>query len=263
MKPGVSSLMAKQLTQSVLEKRPNLKPQDLTVDFNFFTAGSGGAGATLLVATFLILAEQSLMIVNGRRTEVPAMRDYSRINFGDRVGDKDIAHLNLLEAASCHDVLGIGNVKTLFGTAPGFWNTLLGAMAQLPSSLLSNEPLMEKLAIFSLPIVRVVDYFAGATNGMRIDVSCETDPSVKEMALYAHENLEPCVGECVSAFCAASLSGNVKPGIWFPEEAIVSKEDTAAVLGLSGVGAHTLEVQSGDGLKYADVWGESRTLQEA
>jgi len=261
--PGVSSLMAKQLTQSVLEKRPNLKPQDLTVDFNFFTAGSGGAGATLLVATFLILAEQSLMIVNGRRTEVPAMRDYSRVNFGDRVGDKDIAHLNLLEAASCHDVLGIGNVKTLFGTAPGFWNTLLGAMAQLPSSLLSNEPLMEKLAIFSLPIVRVVDYFAGATNGMRIDVSCETDPSVKEMALYAHENLEPCVGECVSAFCAASLSGNVKPGIWFPEEAIVSKEDTAAVLGLSGVGAHTLEVQSGDGLKYADVWGESRTLQEA
>ena len=37
--PGVSSLMAKQLTQSVLEKRPHLKPEDLTVDFNFFTAG--------------------------------------------------------------------------------------------------------------------------------------------------------------------------------------------------------------------------------
>lgn len=98
--PGVSSLMAKQLTESVLEKRPNLKPQDLTVDFNFFTAGSGGAGATLLVATFLILAEQSLVIVNGRRREVPAMKDYSRVNFGEIVGDKDIAHLNLLEAAS-------------------------------------------------------------------------------------------------------------------------------------------------------------------
>jgi len=83
-----------------------------------------------------------------------------------------------------HDVLGIGNVKTLFGTAPGFWNTLLGAMAQLPSSVLSDEPLMEKLAIFSLPIVRVVDYFAGATNAMRIDVSSAKDSSVKEMALY-------------------------------------------------------------------------------
>ena len=100
IQPGVSSLMAKQLTQSVLEKRPNLKPEDLTVDFNFFTAGSGGAGATLLTATFLILAEESLMIVNGRRREVPAMKEYSRVNFGDIVGDKDIAHLNLLEAAS-------------------------------------------------------------------------------------------------------------------------------------------------------------------
>jgi hypothetical protein len=57
-------------------------------------------------------------------------------------------------------------------------------MAQLPSSFLANEPLMEKLAIFSLPIVRVVDYFAGATNAMRIDVTCDKDPSVKEMALY-------------------------------------------------------------------------------
>lgn len=83
-----------------------------------------------------------------------------------------------------HDVLGIGNVKTLFGTAPGFWNTLLGAMAQLPSALLSNEPIMEKLALFSLPIVRVVDYFAGATNAMRVEVSCTKDPSVNEMALY-------------------------------------------------------------------------------
>eukprot|EP00979_Chaetoceros_neogracilis_P012816 scaffold3492_cov192-Chaetoceros_neogracile.AAC.1 len=195
------------------------------------------------------------MIVNGRRKEVPAMRDYSRIHFGEKVGDKDVAHLNLLEAASCHDVLGIGNVKTLFGTAPNFWNTLLGLMAQLPSSFLANEPLMEKLAIFSLPIVRVVDYFAGATNAMRIDVSCDKDPSVKEMALYAHENLEPCVGECVTAFSAALLSGSVQPGIWFPEEAIVGKEDIAAVLGLAGVGAHTLEVESSDGLQYENVWG--------
>jgi len=98
--PGVSSLMAKQLTQSVLEKRTHLKPEDLNVDFNFFTAGSGGAGATLLVATFLILSEESLMIVNGRRKEVPAMKEYSRIHFGEKVGDKDVAHLNLLEAAS-------------------------------------------------------------------------------------------------------------------------------------------------------------------
>ena len=55
-------------------------------------------------------------------------------------------------STTSHDVLGIGNVKALFGTAPGFWNTLLGVMAQLPPSLLSNEEIMTQLALFSLPI---------------------------------------------------------------------------------------------------------------
>ena len=62
--------MAKQLTNKALEDHKELTPQDLNVDFSFFTAGSGGAGSTLLVATFLILAEKALTVVNGRRREV-------------------------------------------------------------------------------------------------------------------------------------------------------------------------------------------------
>jgi hypothetical protein len=156
-----------------------------------------------------------------------------------------------------HDVLGVGSTKSLFGTAPGFWNTLLGAMAQLPPSLLANEDLMTKLALFSLPIVRVVDYFAGATNAMRCDVTApDKDPSLRATAIYAHKNLEPCVGECVVAFCAAVLSGSVKPGIWFPEEAIDSGADAAAVLDLASIGAHTVEVDSTIGVSVADVWGK-------
>ena len=134
-------------------------------------------------------------------------------------------------------------------------------MAQLPSSLLANEPIMERLAIFSLPIVRVVDYFAGATNAMRCDVSCSKDPSIQEMALYAHENLEPCVGECVVAFCVALLSDSVtvKPGIWFPEEAINSGDDAAKVLNMASIGAHTVEVESSSTLSKEEVWGTSET----
>lgn len=64
------------------------------------TPGSGGAGSTLLVATFLILAEEALTIVNGRRKPVKAMKEYTTVNFGPIVGDKPIAHLNLLETAS-------------------------------------------------------------------------------------------------------------------------------------------------------------------
>jgi hypothetical protein len=258
--PGVSSLMAKQLVQKSLQSYPTLTAADLTVKFSFFTAGSGGAGATLLVATFLILAEQALTIVSGRRREVQPMRDYSSVNFGPIVGDKDIAHLNLLETASMHDILGVGNVQSLFGTAPGYWNTLLGLMAQFPSSLLSNEDLMSKLAIFSLPIVRVVDYFAGATNAMRCDVTCSKEPSLKATAIYAHENLEPCVGECVVAFCSAVLSGAVKPGVWFPEEAIDGGNDAAAVLDLASVGAHTVLVEGSTmNLTCGEVWGRDCT----
>lgn len=250
--PGVSSLMAKSLARKVLATDKSLKPEDLTVDFSFFTAGSGGAGATLLVATFLILAEEALTVVKGRRTPVSAMVGYEDISFGPIVGTKPVAPLNLLETASIHDVLGVGSVKALFGTAPGFWNQLLGLMAQLPSSLLANEDIMTKLAIFSLPIVRVVDYFAGATNAMRCDVTAPDD--TKASAIYAHENLEPCVGECVVAFCSAVLSGKVSPGIWFPEEAITSDEDIVDVLSLASVGAHTTEV-GGIVTDKTEVWG--------
>ena len=44
-----------------------------------------GAGATLLVATFLILAEKSLMIVNGRRREVQVCKNITWIKSSDVV----------------------------------------------------------------------------------------------------------------------------------------------------------------------------------
>jgi hypothetical protein len=132
--------------------------------------------------------------------------------------------------STSHDVLGIGNVKALFGTAPGFWNALLGVMAQLPPSLLSNEEIMTKLALFSLPIVRLVDYFAGATNAMRVDVSAPNKTSAHTTAIYAHQNLEPCVGECV---------------------------DAASVLHLASVGAHTVTVDGSFDIAPTEVWGGS------
>lgn len=255
--PGVSSLMAKQLVAATLKSYPQLKPADLKVDFSFFTAGSGGAGVTLLVATFLILAEKALTVVNGRRIPVEAMADYSTVNFGHIIGNRDVAHLNLLETASVHAVLGVGSTTSRFGTAPNFWNYLLGFMAKLPTDVLANEELMRKLSIFSIPIVRVVDFFAGATNAMRCDVTCAKEPNLRATAIYGHENLEPCVGECVAAFACAVLSGAVPPGIWFPEEAIAAGSDAAAVLSLASVGAHTTEVITGGQVELSkdEVWG--------
>jgi hypothetical protein len=135
-------------------------------------------------------------------------------------------------------------------------------MAQLPSSLLANEEVMAKLAIFSLPIVRVVDFFAGATNAMRCDVTSSKNPNLKATAIYAHENLEPCVGECVVAFCAAVLANKVEPGVWFSEEAIKNEEDTVAVLSLASVGAQTTSATGkGVDLNTALVWGSNNINQ--
>lgn len=184
------------------------------------------------------------------------MKEYSRVNFGSIVKDRSVAHLNLLEAASVHDHLGVGSVQCLFGTAPGFWNTLLGLMANLPPSILANEVLMRRLSEFSMPIVRLVDSVAGATNAMRCDVRVDAKPSVRATAIYGHQNLEPCVGECVVAFACAVLSGAVAPGVWFPEEAISGGIAAAQVLRCASIGAHTTLVESCDiHISREEVWG--------
>lgn len=174
-----------------------------------------------------------------------------------------MAFLNLLETASLHDNLRVGNVASRFGTAPDFWNVLLGSMAKLPTSILQNEELMRNLSVFSLPIVRLVDAYAGATNAMRCDVRTTTTKKTTKddngdndgtcyTAIYAHENLEPCVGECVLAFCAAVLGGAVRGGVHFPEEAMAAGDDVAQVLAMASVGAHT-EVHTSNGSSDSSV----------
>ena len=65
-------------------------------------------------------------------------------------------------------LIGIDNVETFFGTAPVIWNRLFTAMANLvPQKALKNVNLMNKFALFSLPMVRLVDMLVGCTNGMR------------------------------------------------------------------------------------------------
>lgn len=95
------------------------------------------------------------------------------------IKDQEEAHKKAKRSLSTfgHNILGVGNAKSLFATASAFWNTRL--MAQLPPLLLANEELMSRLAIFLLPIVRLVDYFAGATNAMRCDVSSSIIPGMR------------------------------------------------------------------------------------
>jgi Saccharopine dehydrogenase NADP binding domain len=240
--PGVSNLMALQLLHQYRQNNPNQRDEKLSMEFSFFTAGSGGAGVTLLVATFLILSEQALVVVDGRRQTVPPMVEYRTVDFGRMIGSRQVADLNLLETAAISENLQIPNVRSRFGTAPDFWNELLGAMARwCPPSILANEEWMRRLSVFSMPIVRLVDRFAGATNAMRCDLVVG-DESVYS-AIYGHDDLQPSVAECVVSFACALLAKTPaftpEPGIWFPEQAVSAGAAAQTVLYLASVGAHT------------------------
>ena len=191
--PGGSSLFAQKIIDSVGGKDNVDK-----VKFTFFTAGTGNAGPTLLAATFLILGEDVLTYVNGKQIYKKSATDLETVDFGKDIGTREVVRLNLIECESCHSsgmriqihfsslsyyniehlhiyyhysdafafAIGIDNVETFFGTAPVIWNRLFTAMANIiPQSALKNVDLMNKFALFSLPMVRLVDMLVGCTNG--------------------------------------------------------------------------------------------------
>lgn len=190
--PGISSLMAVDVAEAL-----GGPAETDSIDFQFYTAGSGGAGTTILrsgllslywgalkasmgqfdydsirgcisphtphprpfthSATFLILSESVLAFVNGQERRYAPASDFRTVDFGPGVGPRQIFRMNLLEAYSCFRCLGVPNCATSFGTAPDFWNYLLKGMTFLPKALLRDRAAMQVLARVSEPLVRVVD----------------------------------------------------------------------------------------------------------
>ncbi|CAN0566323.1 unnamed protein product, partial [Ectocarpus sp. 12 AP-2014] len=115
--------------------------------------------------------------------------------------------MNLIESFTCNQVLGIPNISTYFGTSPEPWNYLLKGMTLLPDSIMGNRDLMQALAEFSEPLVRITDKLVGATNAMRLEAVAKDGR--KAVLNYAHEDLEVCVGIATAAFVVATLRGDV------------------------------------------------------
>lgn len=202
--PGLSSLMAKEIIQELQEDSSAKKVTD--VDFSFYTAGSGGAGTTILSATFLILSEKVLKYINSIPKMLPSTSESRFVDFGQdasSVGKREVFLMNLLETYSCHEVFGIPNVSSRFGTAPPIWNKLLKFMALLPSSFLKDRDKMQLLALASTPAVRLVDLLVGSANAMRVDG--KNDKGEKMHSIFIHEDLETCVGNAIAAFAFTML----------------------------------------------------------
>lgn len=118
------------------------------------------------------------------------------------------------------EALGVASACSRFGTAPTFWNGLFGAMKALPAPLLADRAAMQNLAIFSMPIIRVVDMLVGATNAMRVDAFAADGRKVT--LRIAHPDLEDCVGQATAAFGLEVLrtadDATIPPGVWYPAE---------------------------------------------
>ena len=139
------------------------------LELSFFTAGTGGAGPTIVSATFLLLASDALTLSAGQLSGQPAWSGRRIVDFGNGVGQRACFLLDNPDVPSTAAALQIANCASRFGTAPALWNQLFAAMQKLPKPLLLNRQAMHAFSLVSMPVIRAVDAVIGSTNAMRID----------------------------------------------------------------------------------------------
>eukprot|EP00931_Biecheleriopsis_adriatica_P087400 TRINITY_DN61882_c0_g1_i1.p1 TRINITY_DN61882_c0_g1~~TRINITY_DN61882_c0_g1_i1.p1 ORF type:complete len:448 (-),score=60.01 TRINITY_DN61882_c0_g1_i1:58-1401(-) len=207
--PGVSALMVAEAVQQLGGSADQ-------VELSFYTAGTGGAGPTIVSATFLLLAEPPLVYKSGQACRAEPWDERRLADFGPGVGLQYVHLLDEPEVYTCHRALSVPNISSSFGTAPDVWNLLFAAVKLLPASVLRNRPLMQAVANFSMPIISAVDQLVGSTNAMRVDA---VSPEGERVTLrITHSDLEDCVGLATAAFGLEVLQGRVPSGVWFPVE---------------------------------------------
>ncbi|XP_073022886.1 uncharacterized protein [Primulina eburnea] len=212
--PGVSNIMAAELVRAS-KFETEVEPEKLR--FYYYTAGSGGAGPTILSTSFLLLGEEVIAYNKGEKVKLKPYSGMLNINFGLGIGKKDVFLLHLPEVRSIHEVLGVPTVSARFGTSPFFWNWGMVAMTNLlPPEFLRDKSKVQQLVELFDPLVRAVDGFAGEKVSMRVDLECSK--GYHRIGIFSHKKLSVSVGFSTAAFVLAILEGSTRPGVWFPEE---------------------------------------------
>ncbi|KAG8089109.1 hypothetical protein GUJ93_ZPchr0011g28151 [Zizania palustris] len=183
--PGVSNVMAAELVHTARSENDS-EPERLR--FFYYTAGSGGAGPTILTTSFLLLAEDVIAYNRGKEIKLKPYSGALSIDFGKGVRKKDVYLLNLPEVKSAYEILGVPTVSARFGTAPFFWNWGMQAFANfLPVEYLRDKNKVTKLVEFVDPFVRAIDGIAGERVSIRIDLDCTNGRNT--IGLFSHRKL--------------------------------------------------------------------------
>ncbi|CAI5475738.1 unnamed protein product [Closterium sp. Yama58-4] len=227
--PGVSNLMAAELVRLAGEEGARMEEQQgqqqaalglrpKSLRFSYFTAGTGGAGPTILTTSLLLLGEPATAFKDGQRLQLPAYSQQRLVDFGPGVGERSTYLLNLPEVVSAHEVLGVPTVSARFGTAPHMWNWAMHLLRSLlPQAVLQDCSAVQRMAGVLEPLVRAADGSAGERVAMRVDL--ETENGRSTTALFSHRRLSVSVGVATAAFAVALLEGTSLPGVHYPEQA--------------------------------------------
>nr|XP_043628149.1 uncharacterized protein LOC122599667 [Erigeron canadensis] len=212
--PGVSNLMAAELVRVVKSEN---KGEPGRLRFYYYTAGTGGAGPTILATSFLLLGEEVIAYNKGEKIKLRPYSGMVNIDFGRGIGKKDVYLLNLPEVTSTHQILEVPTVSARFGTAPFFWNWAMDAMTRfIPSEVLRDRSKVQEMVRLFDPVVRVIDGYAGERVSLRVDLECSGGRHT--IGIFTHKRLSVSVGYSTAAFALAVLEGSTQAGVWFPEE---------------------------------------------
>ncbi|GJP42566.1 hypothetical protein CLOM_g2117 [Closterium sp. NIES-68] len=226
--PGLSNLMAAELVRLGADERVRMEGegdqqqaahglQPKSLRFSYFTAGTGGAGPTILATSLHLLGEPATAFKDGQRLQLPAYSRQRLVDFGPGVGERSTYLLNLPEVVSAHEVLGVPTVSARFGTAPHMWNWGMQLLrALLPQSVLQDRAAVQRVAGLLEPMVRAADGAAGERVAIRVDL--ETESGRSTTALFSHRRLSVSVGVATAAFAVAVLEGSAMPGVHYPEQ---------------------------------------------
>uniref|UniRef100_A0A7I4BLJ8 Saccharopine dehydrogenase NADP binding domain-containing protein n=1 Tax=Physcomitrium patens TaxID=3218 RepID=A0A7I4BLJ8_PHYPA len=214
---GIPAITTGGIYPGISNKLVRLNGKAKRIRYSYYTAGSGGAGPTILATSFLLLGEEAIVYVDGKMQKMKAYSARRDVDFGRGIGKKPVYLLNLPEVRSTHEVLKVPSVSARFGTYPQIWNIAMGLVASLvPKDILQDQQKVQGLVQLSDIAVRAVDGFAGEKVSMRVDY--EGENGKKAIGIFSHKMLSVSVGMSVAAFVRALLEGATQPGVWFPEE---------------------------------------------
>lgn len=225
--PGTSNVMAAHMVSLARgeydeEGRHRTAPPGEGIEpeflrYSYYTAGSGGAGPTILETSFLLAGEECTVYKGGQAFQLPPVSHPRTVDFGPGVGRKGVYLYNLPEVQSAYRYMRVPGVSARFGTDPFIWNWAMWLVARLtPRQFLQDRSQVRWLRQLSDPWVRLVDKIAGEAVAMRVEVDFEGGKSAG--AIYVHKRLPEAMGNSVAAFAHAMLQGQTKPGVWYPEE---------------------------------------------